>query len=176
MKNVTVREAHAVDAVAIVKILYDLGWFTHLNSKAHEQTVQQIEQQIALCSKSSSHSIYVAEDSVAEDSVAENAANDVLNHVLGYIAVHWSPYLFLLSSEGFISELFVHSHHRDKGIGKTLLDTVISEAINRGCSRLMLVNSKNRESYQRQFYIKQGWLERENIANFIYPLMNNSSI
>lgn len=34
----------------------------------------------------------------------------------------------------------------------------------------MLVNSRERESYQRQFYQKQGWIERENIANFIYKL------
>ena len=166
MANVTIRKANEADAVAIVEILHNLGWFAHLKPEMHEQTVQQIKQQIALYEQNSSHSIYVAEP----------VKNSSLNHALGYVTVHWLPYLFLLSSEGFISELFVHSYHRGQGIGKALLDAVISEAADRGCSRLMLVNSKNRESYQRQFYIKQGWLEREYIANFIYPLMHNPSI
>jgi hypothetical protein len=34
----------------------------------------------------------------------------------------------------------------------------------------MLLNHKERESYQREFYRKQGWIERETVANFIYPL------
>ena len=160
MVNITIRAAHEADAVAIVEILHDLGWFVHLNPEIHEQSVQQIKQQIALCNEDSSHSIYVAED----------VNTNTLNRTLGYVVVHWLPYLFLSSSEGFISELFVHAQYRGNGIGKALLDTVISEATDRGCSRLMLVNSKNRESYQRRFYVKQGWLERENIANFIYHL------
>ncbi|MBF2049077.1 MAG: GNAT family N-acetyltransferase [Elainella sp. C42_A2020_010] len=69
-----------------------------------------------------------------------------------------------------MSELFVDQAHRGQGIGSLLLDTVQTEARVRGCSRLMLVNSRERESYQRQFYQKQGWIERENIANFIYKL------
>ncbi|QYO63180.1 GNAT family N-acetyltransferase [Leptolyngbya sp. 7M] len=69
-----------------------------------------------------------------------------------------------------MSELFVDQAHRGQGIGSLLLDTVQTEARLRGCSRLMLVNSRERESYQRQFYQKQGWIERENIANFIYKL------
>ncbi|MFN6466398.1 MAG: hypothetical protein RMZ41_031910 [Nostoc sp. DedVER02] len=32
----------------------------------------------------------------------------------------------------------------------------------------MLLNHKERESYQREFYRKQGWVERETVANFIY--------
>nr|RNJ69245.1 MAG: N-acetyltransferase [Leptolyngbya sp. IPPAS B-1204] len=77
---------------------------------------------------------------------------------------------FLSAPEGFVSELFVDQAHRGQGIGSLLLDTVQTEARVRGCSRLMLVNSRERESYQRQFYQKQGWIERENIANFIYKL------
>ncbi|MEH2093968.1 GNAT family N-acetyltransferase [Nostoc sp.] len=57
-----------------------------------------------------------------------------------------------------------------QGIGKTLLATVISDAKIRECSVLMLLNHKERESYQREFYRKQGWIERETVANFIYPL------
>ncbi|MEH1930268.1 hypothetical protein [Nostoc sp.] len=38
----------------------------------------------------------------------------------------------------------------------------------------MLLNHKERESYQREFYRKQGWVERETVANFIYPLNTRS--
>ena len=34
----------------------------------------------------------------------------------------------------------------------------------------MLVTSRNWESYQRGFYVKQGWREREEVANFICDL------
>jgi len=34
----------------------------------------------------------------------------------------------------------------------------------------MLVNMRHRESYERQFYSKQGWKERAEAANFVYPL------
>ena len=34
----------------------------------------------------------------------------------------------------------------------------------------MLINLRKRESYQRQFYAKQGWDERVDAANFILPL------
>jgi hypothetical protein len=44
------------------------------------------------------------------------------------------------------------------------------EAKKRRCSRLSLLNLRNRESYQRGFYKKQGWTEREHVANFVFPL------
>jgi hypothetical protein len=46
-----------------------------------------------------------------------------------------------------------------------------AEAQERGCSRLMLINLRKRESYQRRFYQKQGWEEREEAANFVYHLV-----
>ena len=45
-----------------------------------------------------------------------------------------------------------------------------SEARKRGCSRLSLMNLRHRESYRRQFYVKAGWQERTEAANFIYPM------
>lgn len=162
MKDVAIRQGNPSDAEAIAAILQHLGWFTHLHTETPEQAVRQVEQHIRLCQVDRSHSIYVAER------VAEQVNFSVSGHVLGYVAVHWLPYLFLSSPEGYISELFVHSDYHRQGIGQDLLQAVISEASDRGCSRLMLVNSKQRES--RHFYIKQGWREREHIANFIYPL------
>ncbi|NJR65920.1 MAG: GNAT family N-acetyltransferase [Leptolyngbyaceae cyanobacterium CRU_2_3] len=81
-----------------------------------------------------------------------------------------APLSFLLAPEGYVSELFVHESVRGQGIGTQLLEAVKAEAESRGCSRLLLVNSRSRDSYKRKFYEKQGWQEREDMANFVYRL------
>jgi GNAT superfamily N-acetyltransferase len=106
-----------------------------------------------LCRSGESHNVYVAENSGA---------------ILGYVSVHWLPYLFLTGPEGYISELFINEQARGKGIGTRLLEKVKEEGAKRGCSRLALINNRGRESYSRGFYEKQGWTERKEMANFIY--------
>jgi len=54
--------------------------------------------------------------------------------------------------------------------GNSLLNRVVEEAWARGCYRLMLINIRTRESYQRDFYKKLGWEERPDAANFVYML------
>ena len=78
--------------------------------------------------------------------------------------------LRLKGPEGYVSELFIAGSERGKGVGSKLLEAVKEEATKRGCARLMLLNLKNRESYQRGFYKKQGWIEREEVANFVLRL------
>jgi GNAT superfamily N-acetyltransferase len=72
--------------------------------------------------------------------------------------------------EGYVSELFVSASARGQGIGRELLKVIESEARVRGCQRLSLTNLRDRESYKRQFYLKAGWHERSEAANFIYVL------
>ncbi|ODG98219.1 hypothetical protein A4S05_10100 [Nostoc sp. KVJ20] len=156
MLHPKIRKAKESDAQAIFKIIRELGWFAWVNSTSDEKILTQIQQHITQCEQNDSHSIYVA----------ENAENNII----GYITVHWLPCPFLPKLQGYISELFVQKAARGQGIGKTLLATVVSEAKIRECSVLMLLNHKERESYQREFYRKQGWIERETVANFIYPL------
>jgi GNAT superfamily N-acetyltransferase len=72
--------------------------------------------------------------------------------------------------EGYVSELFVREPARGQGVGGQLLDAIESEARARGCTRLSLINLRQRESYRRQFYVKAGWQERGTAANFIYAL------
>ena len=93
--------------------------------------------------------------------------------VLGYVAVHWVPYLIHTGPEGYISELFIRESARGQGIGARLLETVEAEAIRRGCTRLMLLNMRQRESYQREFYSKHGWEERPQAANFMKKIGND---
>jgi GNAT superfamily N-acetyltransferase len=55
-------------------------------------------------------------------------------------------------------------------VGTRLLAAVKEEARKRGCARLSLLNGRTRPSYQREFYRKDGWQERETMANFIFEL------
>ena len=63
---------------------------------------------------------------------------------------------------------------RGAGLGTKLLEAVEDAAVSRGCSRMMLVNRKSRESYQRSFQRKLGWEEREEFANFVLRLRGTS--
>ncbi|HEX2229097.1 MAG TPA: GNAT family N-acetyltransferase [Candidatus Binatia bacterium] len=151
-----IRRVVPEDAAALAELLRDIGWFATLNDKPIETVTAQIELQIAQCLADNSHSIYVAESSVGK--------------IAGYTSVHWLPYLFMAGPEGYVSELFVHSNARGQGIGDELMRAVEVDARARGCSRLSLVNLRHRESYLRKFYIKAGWEERPEAANFLYRI------
>lgn len=123
---------------------------------AAEQVLAQVLRHLKLCLADSSHSVFLAED-------AQRA-------LLGYTSVHWLPYLFLRGSEGYVSELFVTQTARGQGVGTALLEAVKEEGRARGCSRLSLLNMRERESYLRGFYTRDGWREREDAANFVFDL------
>ncbi len=152
----TIRKATLQDAAAIAEILRSVEYFTHLNQQPVEELRQLVAQQLKDCQANDSHSVYVALDEGTQ--------------VVGYLSVHWLPYLFLPGPEGYISELFVHAWARGQGVGRQLLSAVKREAESRGCHRLSLINMRKRESYQRGFYRKDGWMEREDAANFVYTL------
>ena len=97
--------------------------------------------------------------------VAESEAN-----IVGYAAVHWLPCLFLPGPDGYLSELFVAPAARGRAVGTRLLHAVYSEAERRGCTRLTLINRRDRESYARSFYAKHGWVEQPEAARFSYTL------
>ena len=60
------------------------------------------------------------------------------------------------------------TRHAGRGLDTQLLESVKQEAQARGCTRLSLINLRDRESYQRGFYAKLGWQERPDAANFIF--------
>lgn len=154
--TVLIREARMNDAPAIAELLRNLDLFAHVKAETLEGTRQRVTRHLTLCLEDDSHSVYLAEDSAGE--------------IAGYGSVHWLPYFILAGPEGYISELFIAESYRGQGIGRQLLDRMVAEARERGCARLMLINMRHRESYQRQFYSKQGWEEREAAANFVYHL------
>jgi GNAT superfamily N-acetyltransferase len=151
-----IRRAVPGDATALAELLLDIGWFEALNGKPMESVKSQVALRIEQCFADGSHSVYVAQSPAGE--------------IVGYSSVHWLPYLFMNGPEGYVSELFVRSNARGQGVGRQLLETIEIEARARGCSRLSLMNLRSRESYARKFYIKAGWEERSEAANFIYRI------
>lgn len=151
----TIRTVTPDDSLTLARFLLALNYFSALEGVSMEAAELRVAQNIAACLANNSHSVYVAVTDAA---------------IVGYVAVHWLPCLYMPGPEGFISELFVGGAARGQGIGATLLDTVMDEARQRGCARLELVNMKQRDSYVRGFYSKHGWEERPEAANFVFRL------
>jgi GNAT superfamily N-acetyltransferase len=154
--TVHIREASTQDAQSLAELLKDIGWFESFKNEPFEAVSGQVRLRIEQCLADNSHSIFVAESQEGK--------------IVGYGSVHWLPYLFLKGPEGYVSELFVRESARNQGVGRELLLRIETEARVRGCARLSLINLRNRESYMRQFYIKAGWEERPEAANFVYRM------
>ena len=153
-RNITIRPAKLKDAKPIEKILRELKWFDYITEKSSQNTISKIEAHLRFCQKDFCHNVFVAEK---------------VDQIVGYIAIHWLFYAFLPGPEGYISELFVSEKERGSGIGSLLIEEAKNQAKGKGCSRLMLANNRNRISYEKGFYKKNGFIEREHIANFILP-------
>lgn len=152
----TIRMATLDDARELASLLRGIGWFDTFNAGQLDELAARVRRRLEQCFADGSHSIFVAAEKAGE--------------IAGYGSVHWLPYLFLSGPEGFVSELFVSASARGQGIGRELLKVMENEARARGCQRLSLNNLRDRESYKRQFYVKAGWRERSEAANFIYAL------
>jgi GNAT superfamily N-acetyltransferase len=149
--NILIREARQEDASAIAMILRRLGWIERMNNETLTTTEQHVARMLDLEVRDGCNTVLVAE--------RENGA------VVGYLAVHWLPNL-MRGIDGYISELFVHPDETGKGTGSCLLETVRAYAVQRGCTRMLLMNRRIRESYQRGFYAKHGWEELPDGAFF----------
>ncbi len=150
-----IRVARPEDAAGIAELLRVIEWFSHLREQTFEDNREQVARQLVACQTDNSHVVYVAEEN---------------GKVVGYVSLHLLPYLFLPGPEGYVSELFVSEQVRGQGIGTQLLEAIQTEALARGCMRLRLVNNKARESYQRKFYEKHDWIERDDLATMEYSL------
>jgi len=70
--------------------LRELGWFAQIKGESPSVTEERISRHLKLCSVDESHLVLVAENRNGE--------------VIGYVAVHWLPYLILAGPEGYVSE------------------------------------------------------------------------
>ena len=154
--EIPIRNATLDDARQLAVLLQGIGWFEAFNSGDVENSTARVRARLTQCLADPSHSVFVAEWPAGE--------------IAGYGSVHWLPYLFMSGPEGYVSELFVRESARGRGVGVKLLAIIEAEARARGCQRPSLINLRSRESYQRRFYIKAGWIERADAANFVYSL------
>ena len=150
------RKATIEDAEALASLLTEIGWFEVFENESLEESSQRVRAELELCLADDSHLVCVAQSEEGK--------------IIGYISVHWLPYLFMRGPEGYVSELFVLDRARGRGVGRLLLQAVETAARSRGCTRMSLTNLRHRESYRRQFYVKAGWSERSDAANFIYEM------
>ncbi len=152
-ESVTYRAATVEDAPQVAQLLIDIGWFSGLKGKSHNEIAQIVQTHLANGSDSTSTTVAVIDGVVH-----------------GYTNTHWLHDLFMPAPEGYVSEVFVSPSHQGQGIGTHLLELIATEGKKRGAFRLSLINGKHRDSYQRNFYQKHGWEERELMANFVFWL------
>jgi len=155
VEKLSVREATAEDAEKMAIILREIGWSGRRNALPLEEVAMPIAELLLHCKEDKAgHTVLVASD---ED-----------GNVIGFINVHWVPFIMLGSFEGYVSDVFVSPKASGRGAGKMLVEAVMEEGKKRGCMRLMLTNGKDKPSYKEGFYKKLGWTERPNVANFVY--------
>ena len=152
----TLREAVPADAESLRALIEGIEGFASLKALPEEERRERVARHLNQALSGESHQVFVA--------TGDGGA------LLGYVAVHYLPYLILTGPEGYVSELFVCEAARGQGVGTRLLERVKTEARARGCRRLSLLNMTDRESYQRGFYGKKGWEERNDARNFVFQL------
>jgi GNAT superfamily N-acetyltransferase len=152
-----IRPARREDLGAIAALWRELGWLRWINDEDPAKVESAMVQRL--------------QESQADDSHLALVAEDGQGRVLAYGAMHFLPYLIMPGPEAYVSELFVTADARGRGVGQKMLRHLEKLARERGCARLMLITLRDRESYQREFYKKQGWQERPVIANFVRNLM-----
>jgi len=149
----TLRAVQPDDAPALAALLQGIGWFDRFATGHPEAHADQLAPLLA----SSPHQLQLV-------------ACDAQGQLIGYCAVHWLPIAILQGWEGYVSELFIADSARGSGVGSQLLDQVTAAARSRGCRRLWLVNNRQRDSYHRGFYARQGWQEQAQAARFVLDL------
>jgi GNAT superfamily N-acetyltransferase len=90
--------------------------------------------------------------------------------ILGFVNFHILEFPLIVGRECYLTDLLVLKSERGQGVGSELLGEVERFAKEKGCSRMMLNNGKWSESYQRGFYKKFGYHDRNNVVNFVKSL------
>jgi GNAT superfamily N-acetyltransferase len=88
----------------------------------------------------------------------------------GYMIFHIVNFPMISGKEAYITELFIDKRKRGFGLGKEFLSFAEKVARDKKCKRILLNNPKDYESYERSFYIKNGYIERDQMANFVKGL------
>lgn len=145
-KKIRIRPLKPTDIEAIMRLHRELGWnpaFQSDGSTLRQRLQALITEETAL--------LLVAE---------------VDAKVGGYVHGQTMTYLLFAGSEMMISEVFVREKYRNQGVGKALMVAMEAEAAKQKCFRISVMNSRQRESYKRNFYPSQGYDERDQTAVF----------
>ena len=151
-----IRIAKQEDAPGIAAVVHAMNELRSVAQQSLEVTTMTISSNLERLLESGCSAAFVAEE--------------FQGGIAGYGAVHWTPFLFLPGGEAYVTELFVRPSSSGKNVGSEILETIIAEAGQRGCSRVSLLNGRETESYRRSFYKKRGWVERDRMANFILAI------
>lgn len=150
---IIIRPAQESDALGIAEVLHAQQVFSAMLLSSPQETAVRITERL--------RTGYPQYDSVYV------AVHD--QQIVGYGAVRWLNGLILPGPDAYLSELFVLPEFRSQGIGTALLSRFRQEAVERGSTRLWCINLRNRDSYQRGYYKKSGWEEKD-IAVFFKTL------
>ena len=88
-------------------------------------------------------------------------AEDENEEVIGLASISNRPQLRLTRNLVTIDEFVIAAGARGKGAGRELLNAAIAMAKKLGARRLELETNRARESYRREFYIKNGFIEAD---------------
>ena len=86
-------------------------------------------------------------------------AEDTSGRALGLMTISHRPQLRLTGKLVSIDELVVIEEARGSGVGRALLQKAKSLTASLNAPRLELHTKRTRESYRRQFYVKNGFSE-----------------
>ena len=136
--RLVIRVATESDLPAAFKLMSELG-YPDLSVERFERTYSSVRKYPAM-------TLFIAE----ADGVA-----------VGLASVSRRPQLRLAADLITIDELVVADHARGLGVGRALLTHVKAIAKSAGVGRLELETSRSRESYRRQFYIKNDFTEAD---------------
>jgi N-acetylglutamate synthase-like GNAT family acetyltransferase len=131
-----VRRARPGDAFAIRRLLRELGYDPG-DARAADETMAQVV-------RHPEAAVFVAVDGV---------------EVIGYVAMSHRPQMRLGGRLASIDELVVATARRGEGCGTQLLDAAIAHARSLHCVRIDVQQGRKRESYERSFYRKRGFVE-----------------
>ena len=151
------RPAQSDDAAGIAELLHGIGWFKAYEGRSIAQNTEAIQSLLTSAHAEPERSLLLV-------------AEDARQRISGYCAIHWLPVAVLQGWEGYVSELFIAESARGLGLGQQLLDAATQAARERHCIRIWLVNNRERPSYVRGFYSRQGWSEQTEMARFVLPL------
>jgi GNAT superfamily N-acetyltransferase len=132
---ITVRRARPGDALAIRKLLKDLGYSP--DTRAADETVSQVV-------RHPEAAVFVAVEGL---------------EVVGYVTLSHRPQIRLGGRLATVDEMVVASGRRGRGTGSLLLEAALSHARSLHCRRVEVTQSRVREAFQRRFYVERGFTE-----------------